>query len=241
MENIMGHFNYFMQEIQQYITIFYLWSVLVHSPLDRPHLIMLFCFLISRNAKCLCHLWTAKRANLGFSLIATVTSLLCLRRGLGGWVGGNAWQEEDCRKEGWKDGDTALLTHGWGVKERGRPTERSLEESNSGEWGDSLRCERAPTPSWEGGGFSSGQLCSLNFAGEMTVLSRAIAGHHPDTDTYLPQPGSMSPTHQTQFSAILLIDTFIFVWNETCSCVRQIGLTNENIFDSAGSCVSKTC
>lgn len=84
----MGHFNYFMQEIQQYITIFYLWSVLVHSPLDRPHLIMLFCFLISRNAKCLCHLWTAKRANLGFSLIATVTSLLCLRRGLGGWVGG---------------------------------------------------------------------------------------------------------------------------------------------------------
>lgn len=61
--------------------------MLVHSPPDRPHLIMLFCFLISRNAKCLCHLWTAKRANLGFSLIATVTSLLRLHWG---WVEGMA-------------------------------------------------------------------------------------------------------------------------------------------------------
>lgn len=85
MENIMGCLNHFMQQIQQYITIIYLWTMFVHSPPDRPHLIMLFCFLISRNAKCLCHLWTAKRANLGFSLIATVTSLLCLRRGVGGW------------------------------------------------------------------------------------------------------------------------------------------------------------
>lgn len=70
----------------------------VHSPPDRPHLIMLFCFLISRNAKCLCHLWTAKRANLGFSLIATVTSLLRLRWG---WVEGMAGGGlEDGRMEG---------------------------------------------------------------------------------------------------------------------------------------------
>lgn len=69
--------------------------MLVHSPPDRPHLIMLFCFLISRNAKCLCHLWTAKRANLGFSLIATVTSLLRLHWG---WVEGMAGGElEDGR------------------------------------------------------------------------------------------------------------------------------------------------
>lgn len=73
----------------------------VHSPPDRPpHLIMLFCFLISRNAKCLCHLWTAKRANLGFSLIATVTSLLRLRWG---WVEGMAGGElEDGGMEGWR-------------------------------------------------------------------------------------------------------------------------------------------
>ena len=37
--------------------------------------------------------------------------------------------------KGWRDEDTALLAHGRGVKERGRPTERSLEESNSREWG----------------------------------------------------------------------------------------------------------
>ncbi|TNN89527.1 hypothetical protein EYF80_000130 [Liparis tanakae] len=50
------------------------------------------------NAKCLCHLWTAKRANLGFSLIATVTSLLRLRWG---WVEGMAGGGlEDGRMEG---------------------------------------------------------------------------------------------------------------------------------------------
>lgn len=79
-----------------------------------PHLIMLFCFLISRNAKCLCHLWTAKRANLGFSLIATVTSLLRLHWG---WVDGMAGGRlEDGRKEARMEGwmmkkKTQLLSH----------------------------------------------------------------------------------------------------------------------------------
>lgn len=99
MENIMGCLNHFMQQIQQYITIIYLWTMFVHSPPDRPHLIMLFCFLISRNAKCLCHLWTAKRANLGFSLIATVTSLLRLHRG-GGWVGMHGRRRTGGRRDG---------------------------------------------------------------------------------------------------------------------------------------------
>lgn len=35
----------------------------------------------------------------------------------------------------WRDEDIALLACGRGVKERGRPTERSLEKSNSREWG----------------------------------------------------------------------------------------------------------
>lgn len=65
---------------------------------------------------------------MGFSLIATVTSLLRLRWG---WVEGIAGVELE-------DGGmkTQLSSHaGRGVKERGRPTERSLEESNSREWG----------------------------------------------------------------------------------------------------------
>lgn len=99
METIIGCLNHFMQQIQQYITIIYLWTMFVHSPPYRPHLITLFCFLISRNAKCLCHLWTAKRANLGFSLIATVTSLLRLRRG-GWWVGMHGRRRTGGRRDG---------------------------------------------------------------------------------------------------------------------------------------------
>lgn len=134
----------------------------VHSPPDRPpHLIMLFCFLISRNAKCLCHLWTAKRANLGFSLIATVTSLLRLRWGGGGRHGRRRELEDGGMK-------TQLSSHaGRGVKERGRPTERRLEESNSREWGTACAEKKHPpphppqTPSWEGGGCSSGPVFAL--------------------------------------------------------------------------------
>lgn len=188
MENIMGHLNHFMQEIQQYIAIIYLWSALVPSPPDRPHLIMLFCFLISRNAKCLCHLWTAKRANLGFPLIATVTSLLRLHRGADGRVGGWERMAGGGLDEGWRDGrmETQLSSHTAEVWKNAAGQQNAAWRSpTAGSGEDSLGCERAPTPSREGGGFSSGQLCSLNFAGEATVLSRAIAGRLPDRDTYL--------------------------------------------------------
>lgn len=160
-------------------------DALVHSPPDRPHLIMLFCFLISRNAKCLCHLWTAKRANLGFSLIATVTSLLRLRWGVGGWVGTHGRRRTGGRRDGRME--TQLSSHAAEVWKNAAGQQNAAWRSpTAGSGGDSLRCERAPTPSWEGGGFSSGQLLSLNFAGEMTVWSRAIAGRLPDTDTYFP-------------------------------------------------------
>lgn len=176
---------------------------------------MLFCFLISTNAKCLCHLWTAKRANLGFSLIATVTSLLRLRWGVGG---GNAWQEEDWRKEGWKDGDTALLTHGRGVKERGRPTERSLEESNSGEWGGQPALWKSPNTQLRGRRTQLrpallAQLCW----GDDSVKSGNCWTSSWHAHLSPPSLAQRAPTHQTHFPAILLIDTFIFVWNETCS------------------------
>ena len=144
LKDLMGCLNHFMQEMRWYITPFYLWSVFVHSPPDRPHLIMLFCFLISRNAKCLCHLWTAKSANLGFSLIATVTSLLRLRWGWVEGMAGGGW-----RMEGWRDGGmkTQLSSHtGRGVKERGGPTERSLEESNSREWGTACAVKKPQHP-----------------------------------------------------------------------------------------------
>lgn len=48
--------------------------------------------------------------------------------------------------ERWRDEDTALLAHGRGVKERGRPTECSLEESNSREWGTACAVKKPQHP-----------------------------------------------------------------------------------------------
>ena len=149
----------------------------VHSPPDRPHLIMLFCFLISRNAKCLCHLWTAKRANLGFLLIATVTSLLRLH-----WGWRKAWQEEDggWRMEGWRHSSPHTRPRCERTRQANRTQPGGVQQQGVG---DRLRCEKAPTPSWEGGGLSSGQFCSLNFDEEMATLGWITVGRFSDTDT----------------------------------------------------------
>lgn len=48
--------------------------------------------------------------------------------------------------EGWRDEDTVLLTHSRGVKERDGPTECSLEESNSGEWGTACAVKKPQHP-----------------------------------------------------------------------------------------------
>lgn len=112
----------------------------VHSPPDIPHLITLFCFLISRNAKCLCHLWTAKRANLGFSLIATVTSLLRLHWG---WVEGMAG--------GWEDGrmKTQLSSHTAEVWKNAAGQQNAAWRSPTAGSGGQPALWKTPTPSWE--------------------------------------------------------------------------------------------
>ena len=177
----------------------------VHSPPDRPHLIMLFCFLISRNAKCLCHLWTAKRANLGFSLIATVTSLLRLRWG---WVEGMAGGGlEDGRMEGWRHSSPHTRPRCERTRQANRTQPGGVQQQGVG---DSLRCEKAPTPSWEGGGFSSGQFWSLNFDEEMTTLGWIIVGQFSNADTcYCPHLIWYRFPHNVPFFvSVLLIDNF---------------------------------
>lgn len=119
--------------------------ILSTSPPDRPHLIMLFCFLISRNAKCLCHLWTAKRANLGFSLIATVTSLLRLHWG---WVEGMAGGGlEDGRMEGWRHSSPHTRPRCERTRQANRTQPGGVQQQGVG---DSLRCEKAPNTQLRG-------------------------------------------------------------------------------------------
>lgn len=176
----------------------------VHSPPDRPHLIMLFCFLISRNAKCLCHLWTAKRANLGFSLIATVTSLLRLHWG---WVEGMAGGGlEDGRMEGWRHSSPHTRLRCERTRQANRTQPGGVQQQGVG---DSLRCEKAPTPSWEGGGFSSGQFWTLNFDEEMTTLGWIIVGlFFWHWHLLLPPSDLNTLSHTMHLFTVLLIDKF---------------------------------
>lgn len=94
--------------------------------------------------------------------------------------------------EGWRDEDTALLTHGRGVKERGRTTERSLEESNSREWGTACAVKKPQHPAEREEDSALASFWFLNFDEEMTTLDWIIAGHFSDTDTcYCPPSDSM--------------------------------------------------
>lgn len=86
--------------------------------------------------------------------------------------------------EGWRDEDTALLTRGRGVKERGRPTERSLEESNSREWGTACAVKKPQHPAErEEDSALASFLLSCNFDEKMTALVWIIVGYFSDRDT----------------------------------------------------------
>lgn len=186
---------------------------------------MLFCFLISRNAKCLCHLWTAKRANLGFSLIATVTSLLRLRRGVGGWecMAGGGLAEGGM--EGWRHSSPrtrlrcertrqANRTQPGGVQQRGVGGQPALWKSpNTQPRG--RRTQLRPTllaQLWWGEDCIKLGNC-WTFSWHWHLLSP-----HPPPDLAQRLPRTRPP-----FSAILLIDRFCLKWN-MLTCMREIWL-----------------
>lgn len=132
-----------------------------------------------------CHLWTAKRANLGFSLIATVTSLLRLRWG---WVEGRHGRRTT---GGWRDGGmkTQLSSHTRPRCERTRQANRmqpgGVRRQGVGR-GTACAVKKPQHPA-EREDSALASFWSLNFDGEMTTLGWIIVGHFSDTDTcYFP-------------------------------------------------------
>lgn len=208
MKNLMGCLNHFMQAMQWYITLFYLWNMFVHSPPDRSHLIMLFCFLISRNAKRLCHLWTAKSANLGFSLIATVTSLLRLRWG---WVDGVAGGGglEAGRMEGWRHSSPHTRPRCERTRQANRTQPGGVQQQGVG---DSLRCEKSPNTQLRS------QFWSLNFWWGDDYIGLDSCWTFCLTLTPVITPNWYWFPHDV---------LFLF-----CSFNRQIGITQQALFKS---------
>lgn len=191
--------------MQWHITFFFPSSYFCLSNLllIGPHLIMLFCFLISRNAKCLCHLWTTKRANLGFSLIATVTSLLRLRWG---WV-------EDVAGGGLEDGGmkTQLSSHMAEVWKNTAGQQNTAWRSPTAGSGGQPALWKSPDTRLRGGGCSSGKflVAQLWWGNGQSASGGCWAFWWPWHLLWTPHPPpdlTMFPHDAPFFSAVLFID-----------------------------------